>query len=123
MKICLCVVFFYLKSSEKVILWSAAYLWNFSDKARGNCNFLQVLFSPDASKASDGDLGKRLGKVAVAEKPASARMVYRDSDLNLSPLDLVTPARTLYVVLLDSKHTDSFLACARIRLVPPVRAV
>ncbi|KAJ1522963.1 hypothetical protein ONE63_002100 [Megalurothrips usitatus] len=97
-----------------------------SDKSRGNCNFLQLLFNPDATTVTLGDLSGRLGAVPVAQEPASARSVRRDPALDRLQADLgVGPGqgRNFYLVLLDPQHPDSFLACARIRLVPPVTAV
>lgn len=94
-----------------------------SDKSRGNCNFLQLVFSPDASTATLGDLGSRLGPVPVAQEPASARAVLRDPLLDRLQADLASNGRSLYLVLLDPEHPESFLACAKIRLVPPVTTV
>lgn len=94
-----------------------------ADKSRGDCNFLQLVFSPDASKATLGDLSSRLGPVMVAQEPASARTVFRDPVLDRLQFDLAGHRRSLYLVLLDPSHPESFLACAKIRLVPPVTAV
>ncbi|XP_034232585.1 uncharacterized protein LOC117640300 [Thrips palmi] len=94
-----------------------------SDKSRGNCNFLQLVFSPDASTATLGDLTARLGTVPVAQHPATAKAVFRDPVLDRLQFDLAGNGRSLYLVLLDIQHPESFLACARIRLVPPVTTV
>lgn len=81
------------------------------------------MFGPDAGAATLGDLGSRLGPVPVAREPASARRVYRDAAMDRLQAELAGRGRSLYLVLLDPKHPDSFLACAKIRIVPAVSAV
>lgn len=81
------------------------------------------MFSPDATKATLGDLSSRLGRVRVAQEPASARAVFRDPVLDRLQFDLASQRRSLYLVLLDPQHPEAFLACAKIRLVPSITAV
>ena len=63
-----------------------------------------------------GDLDVRVGKVKVGE---SAAAVYHDQMLTSLSVDLLSGQRSLYVVIFDSQHTDSFLACAKIREIRP----
>lgn len=71
-----------------------------------------------------GDLTSRLGPVPVGQDPATARVVLRDPVLDRLQADLATGnGRSFYLVLLDPQHTESFLACSRIRLVPPITTV
>ncbi|XP_046993173.1 uncharacterized protein LOC124605492 isoform X1 [Schistocerca americana] len=91
-------------------------------KTRSNCNFLQFVFNPASAKEGQtvGDIDKRLGKVQISGSPDSNVInTYHDSELTSVPFDLTTGQRSLYIVIFDSKHPDSFLACARIRQITP----
>ncbi|KAG8225429.1 hypothetical protein J437_LFUL004250 [Ladona fulva] len=107
-----------------------------ADKSRANCNFLQILFDPDSRDDSNcsednsgsckaGDLTSKLGKITVQPNPAlkpsaaaSAKKLFRDPHFPM-PTEISANAavatRSLYVVLYDPQHEDSFLACARLR--------
>lgn len=89
------------------------------DKSEENCNVLQLVFDPENKGPNKGigDIDERLGKIKVAVDPIEQRSktLYRDDGLTLLPSDLEGPHRTLYIVLYDNKHKDSFLACAKIR--------
>ncbi|XP_068625420.1 uncharacterized protein Rsod isoform X1 [Battus philenor] len=96
-----------------------------SDKGNyeDNCNVLQAVFDPENSGdgMSVGDLDARLGAVRVAGDPAvrRTRTLYKDEVLNLLRSDMELTRRSLYVVIYDSSHADSFLACAKLRLMHP----
>ncbi|PSN32762.1 hypothetical protein C0J52_15463 [Blattella germanica] len=98
----------------------------FMHKSRENCNFLQLVFDPVFSTPPGqavGDLDTRLGKVKVAGDPRkqmpSAMGVYHDEGLTSLSVDLLSGQRSLYLVIFDSRHHDSFLACAKIREIHP----
>jgi hypothetical protein len=102
-------------------------LFYHADKARENCNFLQLVFDPVFSTTPGqavGDLDSRVGKVKVSGDPrlphSSVASVYHDSGLTSLSVDLLSGQRGLYLVIFDAKHHDSFLACAKIREVHPV---
>lgn len=96
-----------------------------SDKGshEDNCNVLQLVFDPDNSGdgMSIGDLDSRLGliKVATDANDKKMRRLYKDDVLNVLRSDMEATKRNLYVVIFDERHTDSFLACAKLRLMPP----
>lgn len=98
-----------------------------ADKSRENCNFLQLVFDPVFSPTlgqAAGDLDSRIGKVKVAGDPrlqdSSFTSVYHDSGLTSVTVDLLSGQRSLYLVIFDASHHDSFLACAKIREIHPV---
>lgn len=98
-----------------------------ADKSRENCNFLQLVFDPVFSPIPGqavGDLDSRIGKVKVAGDPrlqdSSFNSVYHDSGLTSVTVDLLSGQRSLYLVIFDARHHDSFLACAKIREIHPV---
>ncbi|VVC90046.1 unnamed protein product [Leptidea sinapis] len=88
-----------------------------------NCNVLQVVFDPENSGdgMSVGDLDSRLGLIKVAADPniQKTRKLYKDEVLNILRNDMDVTKRSLYVVIYDNRHTDSFLACAKLRKAPP----
>lgn len=97
-----------------------------ADKSRENCNFLQLVFDPVFSTTPGqavGDLDSRIGKVKVAGNPrlphSSVAGVYHDSGLTSVSVDLLSGQRSLYLVIFDARHHDSFLACAKIREIRP----
>ncbi|KAJ4431919.1 hypothetical protein ANN_20526 [Periplaneta americana] len=97
-----------------------------ADKSRENCNFLQLVFDPVFSTTPGqavGDLDSRIGKVKVAGDPrspySSVAGVYHDSGLTSLSVDLLSGQRSLYLVIFDARHDDSFLACAKIREIHP----
>lgn len=93
-------------------------------RTEDNCNFLQQVFDPQGSGAGKGigDLDARLGRIGVAKNALRSpqRSVFRDAQLALLPSDLTIPHRTLYLVLFDNQHPDSYLACTKIRHVQPL---
>nr|CAD7402226.1 unnamed protein product [Timema poppensis] len=95
-----------------------------ADKSRENCNLLQVLYDPVSSGADQkgvGDLDSRLGQIQVSGSPHTSTVaVYHDLVLTSLSVDLLNGPRSLYLVIFDQKHDDSFFACARIREGPPV---
>lgn len=101
-------------------------LYCHADKSRENCNFLQLVFDPVFSPTPGqavGDLDSRIGKVKVAGDPglqdSSVTSVYHDSGLTSVTVDLLSGQRSLYLVIFDARHHDSFLACAKIREIHP----
>ncbi|XP_022116350.2 uncharacterized protein LOC110994148 [Pieris rapae] len=88
-----------------------------------NCNVLQAVFDPENSGdgMTVGDLDSRLGLIKVASDPnvQKTRKLYKDEVLNILRNDMEVTKRSLYVVIYDSKHSDSFLACAKLRLMLP----
>jgi hypothetical protein len=70
-----------------------------------------------------GDLDSRIGKVKVVGDPrlphASVAGIYHDFGLSSLSVDLLSGQRSLYLVIFDATHHDSFLACAKIREVRP----
>jgi hypothetical protein len=102
-------------------------LFDHADKSRENCNFLQLVFDPVFSTTPGqavGDLDSRIGKVKVSGDPrlplSPVAGVYHDSGLTSLSVDLLSGQRSLYLVIFDARHHDSFLACAKIREVHPV---
>lgn len=95
-----------------------------NDKSEIDCNVLQLVFDPETRGAGKaiGDVDARLGKVRVARDYTRNRYktLFRDQELILLPSDLTGPQRRLYLVIFESKHEDSFLACAKIRYDHPV---
>ncbi|XP_052836220.1 LOW QUALITY PROTEIN: uncharacterized protein LOC128252495 [Drosophila gunungcola] len=93
-------------------------------RTEDNCNFLQLVFDPQGGGAGNGigDLDARLGRIGVAKNALRSpqRSVFRDAQLALLPSDLTIPHRTLYLVLFDNQHPDSYLACTKIRHVQPL---
>lgn len=101
----------------KELQYDLSFLF-FSDKARDNCNFLQIVFNPTDSAEPAGDLASRLGKVNVVQSGnrfSRSKSIFRDLGLSVIPADLLGGRRSLYLVLFDDRHDDSFLACAKIR--------
>lgn len=90
-----------------------------NDKSEENCNILQLVYDPQikGNGKGVGDIDVRLGKVKVATDAIRHRIktFHKDDGLTLLPSDLGGPHRTLYIVVFDNKHSDSFLACAKIR--------
>lgn len=84
----------------------------FADKSRRDCDFLQVVYSPN-SKGS-GELSDRLGSVGIG-----AKEMFRDPDLLLP--DLNNKKRNLYLVLFDNRHPEHYLACSRLIQLQPIR--
>ncbi|XP_017091861.2 uncharacterized protein Rsod [Drosophila bipectinata] len=93
-------------------------------RTEDNCNFLQLVFDPQGGGAGQGigDLDSRLGRIGVAKNALRSpqRSVFRDAQLALLPSDLTIPHRTLYLVLFDNQHPDTYLACTKIRHVQPL---
>lgn len=96
-----------------------------SDKGNyeDNCNVLQLVFDPESSGdgMSVGDLDGRLGliKVATDANVKKVKTLYKDEVINVLRSDMEVTKRSLYVVIYDKKHSESFLACAKLRLMPP----
>ncbi|XP_028170007.1 uncharacterized protein LOC114359719 isoform X1 [Ostrinia furnacalis] len=96
-----------------------------SDKGNheDNCNVLQLVFDPENSGdgMSVGDLDSRLGlvKVATDAKKKKLKYLYKDEVLNILRSDMEVTKRSLYVVIFDNRHSDSFLACAKLRVMEP----
>ncbi|KAJ0170967.1 hypothetical protein K1T71_013739 [Dendrolimus kikuchii] len=96
-----------------------------SDKGghEDNCNVLQLVFDPDNSGdgMSVGDLDSRLGliKVATDANVRKTRRLYKDEVINVLRSDMEVTRRSLYVVIYDNRHADSFLACAKLRPMQP----
>ncbi|XP_068153414.1 uncharacterized protein Rsod [Drosophila tropicalis] len=90
-------------------------------RTEDNCNFLQLVFDPQGSGPGHGigDLDARLGRINVATNALRSpqRNVFRDAQLALLPSDLTIPHRTLYLVLYDNHHPDTYMACTKIRHV------
>lgn len=97
------------------------------DSDRGNhednCNVLQVVFNPENSGdgMSVGDLDTRLGliKVATDASKKKVKTLYKNEVINVLRSDMEVTKRSLYVVIYDNQHPDSFLACAKLRLIQP----
>lgn len=75
-----------------------------ADKARSDCNSLQVVLL---------DMSERVGQVSCGEK-----QLLKDS--HLPRTEIGNPLRNHYLVLLDNDHPETFLTCARLRPRPPV---
>jgi hypothetical protein len=108
------------------VIITAFLSFDHADKSRENCNFLQLVFDPVFSAAPGeavGDLDSRIGRVKVSGNPrlphTSVAGVFHDSGLTSLSVDLLSGQRNLYLVIFDARHHDSFLACAKIREVPP----
>ncbi|XP_034664777.1 uncharacterized protein LOC117899105 isoform X1 [Drosophila subobscura] len=93
-------------------------------RTEDNCNFLELVFDPQGSGPGQGigDLDMRLGRIAVANNALKIpkRSSFRDAQLALLPSDLTIPHRTLYLVIFDNQHPDTYLACTKIRHVQPL---
>lgn len=96
-----------------------------SDKGNheDNCNVLQLVFDPEnaGDGMSVGDLDSRLGlvKVATDANKRKVRTLYKDDVINMLRSDMEVTKRSLYVVVYDNRHPDSFLGCAKLRPIPP----
>lgn len=96
-----------------------------SDKGNheDNCNVLQLVFDPEnaGDGMSVGDLDSRLGlvKVATDANKRKVRTLYKDDVINMLRSDMEVTKRSLYVVVYDNRHPDSFLGCAKLRSIPP----
>lgn len=88
-----------------------------------NCNVLQIVFDPENSGdgLSVGDLDTHLGLIQVATDATEkkTKKMFKNEVLNMLRTDMEETKRSLYVVIFDTRHTDSFLACAKLRLLPP----
>ncbi|XP_049880527.1 uncharacterized protein LOC126376997 isoform X2 [Pectinophora gossypiella] len=99
-----------------------------SDKGHheDNCNVLQLVFDPEnaGDGMSVGDLDSRLGmvKVATDANRKKVRTLYKDEVINLLRNDMEVTKRNLYVVIYDNRHSESFLACAKLRPMQPKSA-
>lgn len=97
-----------------------------NDKGENNCNILQLVFDPQikGEGRAMGDIDKRVGRVKISTDyyRNKYKSFYRDDELILLPSDLTGPHRRLYLVVFETKHQDSFLACAKIRYVHPTNA-
>lgn len=82
-----------------------------SDKSRRDCDFLQVVYSPNSN--GSGELSGRLGLVSIG-----AKEMFRDPDLLLP--DLNNKQRNLYLVVFDSRHPEHYLVCSRLIQLQPV---
>ncbi|PZC73227.1 hypothetical protein B5X24_HaOG209907 [Helicoverpa armigera] len=84
-----------------------------------NCNVLQLVFDPENSGdgMSVGDLDSRLGliKVATDANVQKTKTLFKDDVINVLRGDMEVTRRSLYVVIYDNRHSDSFLACAKLR--------
>ncbi|XP_008545809.1 uncharacterized protein LOC103570004 [Microplitis demolitor] len=87
-------------------------------KERNDCDILQTVFDPDdlgVGKAI-GDIDSRLGKIKVAvDVNKKSKSAYKDQVISLLPADLLGTHRSLYLVIFHPTHSDSFLACAKIK--------
>lgn len=96
-----------------------------SDKGNheDNCNVLQVVFDPDNDGAgmSVGDLDKHLGMVKVATdgQKKKFKTLFKHGVVNVLRSDMEVTKRSLYLVVYDNRHSDTFLACAKLRLMEP----
>ncbi|XP_030019565.2 uncharacterized protein LOC115439736 [Manduca sexta] len=96
-----------------------------SDKGshEDNCNVLQLVFDPENSGdgMSVGDLDSKLGliKVATDANVKKMRTLYKNDVINVLRSDMEVTRRSLYVVIFDNRHADSFLACAKLRPMQP----
>lgn len=97
-----------------------------TDSTDSSCNILQLVFDPQDKGEGNaiGDVDKRLGKVKISKdyKRNQYKTLFRDEELILLPSDLTGPQRRLYLVIFETTHEDSFLACAKIRYEHPVSA-
>lgn len=89
-----------------------------SGRDKNDCRILQSVFDPDDSGSgkSIGDVDSRLGKIKVAvDTNKRSKTAYRDPVISLLPADLLGTHRSLYLVVFHPTHTDSVLACAKIK--------
>ncbi|XP_075986340.1 superoxide dismutase family protein Rsod isoform X1 [Anticarsia gemmatalis] len=88
-----------------------------------NCNVLQLVFDPENSGdgMSVGDLDSRLGLIKIASDAnvMKTKTLFKDEVINVLRNDMEVTRRSLYVVIYDNKHSDSFLACAKLRPIQP----
>lgn len=97
-----------------------------TEKLDDSCNILQLIFNPENKPNGNaiGDIDNRLGKLKISRNRNrnQYRALYRDETLKLLPGDLAGPQRRLYLVIFETKHEDSFLACARIQYDNPINS-
>ena len=101
-----------------------------ADLYGGNCDFLQIMYDPshkgghegcsktEQGKCSQGDLMRKFGKVKVGQRQSMFSKSYL-TDLNLNLKGDVSGPRSLFLVLYDNEHEDSFLSCTKIREIKP----
>lgn len=58
-------------------------------------------------------------KVATDANRRKIKTLYKDEVLNVLRSDMEVTRRSLYVVVFDNRHSDSFLACAKLRTLEP----
>ncbi|GBP28787.1 hypothetical protein EVAR_19831_1 [Eumeta japonica] len=87
------------------------------------CDVLQQVFDPEnrGDGSALGDLDSRLGPVKIASDAnvKKVKTLYRNDVINALRRDMDATTRDLYVVIYDNRREDSFLACARLRMLPP----
>ena len=100
-----------------------------SDLQGSNCDFLQSVYDADdqgggpecseehPENCREGDLTGKFGQVRVGKRESMFTKGYH-TDLHLE-LPELEGRRSLFVVVYDEDHEDSFLACARIRDIKP----
>ncbi|CAD6211954.1 GSCOCG00003917001-RA-CDS [Cotesia congregata] len=89
-----------------------------SEKEKNDCNILQTVFDPDdlGEGKAIGDIDARLGKIKVAtDTNKKSKAAYKDPVISLLPADILGSHRSLYLVIFHPTHSDSFLACAKIK--------
>ncbi|XP_065353050.1 uncharacterized protein Rsod [Cloeon dipterum] len=91
-----------------------------ADKSRDDCDSLQIVFDPDDRGPGQraGDMDSRLGQLRTGRT-----QLLRDVALPELHESADNSARSLYVVVYDWHHSDSILACARLRRLHTKRAL
>lgn len=93
------------------------------------CDFLQILYDPankngdgcseqEPAKCREGDLTGKFGTVRVGRRESMFTKSHF-TDLNLELPELEGRARSLFLVLYDEEHPETYLACSKIRDIKP----
>lgn len=91
-----------------------------------NCNSLQVVFDPEDSETgkSVGDLDHHFGLIKVATDGSKEKFkaLYKGDVINVLRTEMEETKRNLYIMIYDHRDTNTYFACAKLRLMEPKSA-
>ena len=102
-------------------------------RSGGGCDFLQRRYNPNGSdgegcssddpeKCRGGDLNGKFGKLRIGKRESMfTKKYYTDMDLSQMKADLEGPL-SIFLVVHDAEHTDSFYSCNQVNLLQPKMA-
>ena len=102
-------------------------------RSGGGCDFLQKRYNPNSSngegcsqdapeKCRGGDLNGKFGKLRIGKRESMfTKKYYTDVHLRHLKSDLEGPL-SIFLVVHDSEHSDSFFSCTQVNLLQPKMA-